>query len=418
MNAFNLSAALSTSWKDFKIFLKERGALLYLFAVPIVFILVFSGAAVGESDLEETITTLPVVNLDPDNSASQTLIDALNRTAGVHVQLYEQQQAQDQLQDQEIQRALIIPASYGTDIAAGNAVTLRLISHADANAETNRAVLSVVEGVAADLSLQTQLLRSFQQLADMQALDADEQPIFTTEMIVNQAQSQFERSRTEPLVGVEEAWPESLVNEREEVKAVDIAVPGFAILFIFLTAQQTAQSIYEEKKFGSFRRLLAAPISQSSILAGKMLPNFVTVLLQIVVIFGASLFLLPMFGAEQLSLGNNPVALIVVSFVIALCSTSMGVLIAGIARTEGQIGGVSQLALWGMGFIGIIFPQGLLPPALANIGRLIPHYWANQAYQDIFVRGQGLDGVMGSVLVLLGFTVLFFVVGLWRFDFD
>lgn len=418
MNAFNVPAALSVAWKDLKIFLNERGQLLYLFLIPMVFILAFSGALGGGSDPEESLIALPLVNLDPASEASQTLIEALNAAGGVQVELYEAQQAQTLLDEGEIKRVLTIPASYGTDLEAGRSVTLRLVNHPDASAETTEALEAVVQGVAADLSLQTQLIASFEQMAAMQAAAPPEQQVFTADLIVEQAQSQFERSRTDPLLGVEEMWPEHLLADREDIKPVDVLVPGFTILFVFLTAQATAQSIYEEKKVGSFRRLLAAPISRATILVGKMTPNFVTVLVQIVVIFGFGILIFPLLGMDPLTLGDDPPALIVVSSVIALCSTSLGVLIAAIARTEGQISGLSTLVLWVMGFVGIIMPQAFMPPALVNIGRAIPHTWANEAYQDIFVRGHGLTDVTPSLLALLGFTAAFFIVGLWRFKFD
>ena len=57
------------------------------------------------------------------------------------------------------------------------------------------------------------------------------------------------------------------------------------VLFVFLAAQTTARSIYEEKKVGSFRRLMAAPLSKATCWSGKMLPNFIIALVQIAVIF-------------------------------------------------------------------------------------------------------------------------------------
>jgi ABC-2 type transport system permease protein len=189
-------------------------------------------------------------------------------------------------------------------------------------------------------------------------------------------------------------------------------------LFLFLAAQATAQSIYNEKKYGSFRRLLAAPISKTTILAGKMLPNFITVLLQVVVIFGLSMTVLPLLGLDALRLGNEPLALVVVSLVVALCSTCLGVLIAGLARTEGQIGGISTVALWVLALLGgAFFPSFLMGP-LKELGQVTPQYWAVRAYQDVLVRNQDLAGVMIEMAVLLGFALVFFAVGLWRFEFD
>jgi len=196
-------------------------------------------------------------------------------------------------------------------------------------------------------------------------------------------------------------------------------VPGYTIIFVFVTAQATAFSIYREKKEGSFRRLLAAPMSKAALLAGKMIPNFITGLIQIVVIFAVSIFILPMVGLDRLTPGDDLLALVLVSLLLVLCSTGLGILIAAIARTEGQIGGLGTLALWTMGAVGgCLFPPFLLGGLLDIVGKVVPHYWAIQAYQDLIVRGRGLADVTTEMLVLLAFSGVFFVIGLWRFEFD
>jgi ABC-2 type transport system permease protein len=419
MNILNIPTALSVARKDIKIFLKERGTLLYLFVVPIVFILAFSGVSGVESAPKNEAIILPVVNLDAGSEASQTLIDTLNQGGSIQCELYDEEKAESLLEKGTIKRVLTIPANYESDLQAGHEVTLRLANASDASFTKSEAVHRVVTGVAADLSLQSQLISSFRQMADMQAMISPEEQAFTTEIIVEQAQSQFERSRTEPLLGLEESWPEHLQEKDEqEINPLDVYIPGFTVLFIFLTAQTTAQSIYEEKKMGSFRRLLAAPISKPTILLGKVTPNFITGLTQIIVLFGTGVLIIPLLGLDSMTLGNDPLALVVVSLTVLLCSTGLGVLIAGIARTETQISGVSQVVLWIFGFAAIWMDQLGSISGLDVISKLIPHTWANGAFLDLFVRGQGLADIGTSILVLLGFTLAFFAIGLWRFDYS
>jgi len=419
VNGLNISCALRIARKDIKVFIKERGTLLYLFVIPLVFILAFGGVAGTSSAPEKKAIILPVVNLDADSAASVTLLEALDQGGGIQCELYDQAQAQAMLDKGKINRVLTIPANYEVDLREGRQVTLRLVNSPDANASKTEAVHRVVTGVAADLSLETQLIASFRQMADMQAGASPEQQVFTTNIIIEQAQSQFERARTEPLLGIEESWPEHLLEgDEQDINPLSVYVPGFVVLFIFLTAQTTAQSIYDEKKIGSFRRLLAAPISKSTILVGKMTPNFITGLVQIVVLFGVGVLIFPAIGLNRMALGNNPLALVLICLTILLCSTSLGVLIAAIARTEGQISGLSSVVLWAFGFAGVWLNQIPLTGFFDTISKVIPHYWANMAFLDLFVRGQGLADISPSILVLLGFTSVFLVVGLWRFDFN
>jgi ABC-2 type transport system permease protein len=417
MNLFKIPAALRVAWKDVKILLKERGMLIYLFIIPIVFILAFSSTGLVESSPKEQAIKVPVVNLDAGSEASQALLAALDQGGGIECELYDEAQAASLLDKGKINRVLTIPANYASDLEAGRHVTLRLVNGPDASATKSEAVHRVVAGVTADLSLETQLIASFRQMGDMQA--ASPEQAFPSELAIEQAQSQSARSRTEPLLGIEESWPAHLLEEDEEdINPLNVTVPGFAVLFIFLTAYTTAQSIYAEKKVGSFRRLLAAPISKAAILAGKMAPNFVTGLAQVIVLFGAAILLFPLLGFDRLSLGNDPLALVLVCLLVLLCSTSLGVLIAAIARTEAQISGLSQVLLWVLGFAVVMLAQIPTTATVDMITKVIPHYWANTAFQDLFVRGQGLADIVPSILALSGFTLAFFAIGLWRFRFE
>ena len=412
---------LSITFKDLQIFFKDRGAVVQLFLLPLLFIVVFSGAlaAIGSGGEEDTRILLPVVDLD-GGEAAQTLLDGLDAAGGVRVERYEQAQAQALLDENKLARVLTIPARFTADIADNHQVTLRFVNHPDADPEETEAVRLVIEGVARDMSLESQILASLQQMGAMQANAPEEFQVFTAERTMAQARSQFERSRTQPLVAVVQTVPGQPEGEREEMPdAVQLAVPGFTVLFVFLTAQATARSIYDEKKVGSFRRLLAAPMSKASLLAGKMIPNFITGLIQTAVIFAFGIIGMRLLGLTPMTLGDAPLAVVIVAVVVALCSSAFGILIAAIARTENQIGGLSSVFLWVMGILGGCFiPLFILENFLGPLPKIVPHYWANRAFNDLLVRGLGLADVTTEMAALLAFTALFFVIGLWRFDFN
>ncbi len=59
-----------------------------------------------------------------------------------------------------------------------------------------------------------------------------------------------------------------------------------------------------------------------------------------------------------------------------------------------------------------------MPPFLRSISYIVPHSWALKGYQNLMVRGLGLQEVLPQVGVLLGFALLFFLIAIWRFRFD
>ncbi len=411
--------SLSIALKDLQILVKDRGEVVQLFLLPLLFIVVFSGAlgAIGGGE-EDTRLPLPVVDLD-GGEAAQDLIAGLDAAGGVRTELYEHSEAQMLLDENDISRMLIIPADFTSGTAEGHTVQLRLISHSDADIQETEAVRLVVVGVASELSLERQILASLTQMGDMQANAPEEYQVFTTERVLAQARSQFERAQTQQLIEVVQTIP-SPEGEREEIPDLGlVAVSGIAVLFVFATAQVTARSIYDEKKVGSFRRLLAAPMSKASLLSGKMLPNIIIGMIQFTVIFAFGVLGLNLLGLSSVSLGNDPLVVVLVCFIICLCSTSLGILLAAVARTENQIGGLSTLVVWGLGILGGAFiPIFILDNFLGPVVKVIPQYWANRALSSLMLRGLGLADVATEIAVLLGFTVVFFLIGLWRFDFD
>jgi hypothetical protein len=73
-----------------------------------------------------------------------------------------------------------------------------------------------------------------------------------------------------------------------------------------------------------------------------------------------------------------------------------------LARTEAQISAFAQVALWVMaGLGGAFIPTWVMGEFLGNIGKMVPKYWAIQAYTDVMIRWQGLAeiGTDGSGLV-------------------
>jgi ABC-2 type transport system permease protein len=418
-------AALSIAYKDLLILMKNRGVIIQLFLLPILFAAIFSGAlgSLGGDGEKDTRIPLAVVNLDGGEAAGW-FISSLDAAGGVRVESYDQAQAQASLDEGTIMRFLTIPSGFSANLDTNQPSTVQIINHKDARIQETEAVRLVVEGVAQAMTLESQILFSLQQMGEMQSsAPAEFQQAFSIERMQEQARSQFQAASSQGLVAVTQRIPAQQAEEarlaEESPQMEDVTIPGFTVLFVFLTAQTTALSIYNEKKVGSFRRLLAAPISKATMLVGKMLPNLITGILQIVVIFAFGVWGMQVLGLKPVSLGNDLGALTLTLLLLALCSTALGLVIAAVARTEGQIGGLSNLVLWGMAFLGGCFmPLFLLERFLKQAPMVVPHYWAKRALENLLVRGLTLADVGLELAVLCGFTLLFFAFGLWKFEFD
>jgi ABC-2 type transport system permease protein len=160
-------------------------------------------------------------------------------------------------------------------------------------------------------------------------------------------------------------------------------------------------------------------MSRAAILLGKLLPNLIINLIQIALMFGVGVFLMPLFGAPRLELGPHPEALIVISLAASLAATGLGLLIAALGKTTEQVGGLSSLLVVTLAAIGgVMVPRFVMPGFLQTLGLISPHAWALDAYTNAIVRGYDLMGVLPQVGALLGFAAVFFGVALWRFRWD
>jgi ABC-2 type transport system permease protein len=127
-----------------------------------------------------------------------------------------------------------------------------------------------------------------------------------------------------------------------------------------------------------------------------------------------------LLGSGGVTLGNDPLALVLLCMAMALCATALGLAISALARTESQISGGSQLFLWLTGILGgCLVPLTLFNnPTLTSISRFVPQSWAIQGLQDLMVRGLGMQAVLPEIAALLAFSLVFLLVGALRFDFD
>jgi ABC-2 type transport system permease protein len=188
-------------------------------------------------------------------------------------------------------------------------------------------------------------------------------------------------------------------------------VPGYAVMFALFTILSGGGAMLREKEMGTFRRLLMAPVTRSSILIGKLLPTFITVLLQMTVFFAFGHLV---FGME---LGQSLGGLALVGAAVALAATSMSILMATFVKTESQLSGVSLLVVLAMSSLGgSWWPLEIVPDFMRNLAHLITiNAWAMDGFKDILWYGRGVADVLPEVGVLVLFSLVTFGVGLARF---
>ena len=115
---------ISVTIKDLQILLKDRGTLFLLFLLPLLFILVFSGAlsAIGKSETVN-LPILAMVDLD-GGTAAQTLITKLDLDGSLSVQSCSATEAQSLLDENKVVGFLTVPINFTNNVQQSSPATL------------------------------------------------------------------------------------------------------------------------------------------------------------------------------------------------------------------------------------------------------------------------------------------------------
>jgi ABC-2 type transport system permease protein len=202
-------------------------------------------------------------------------------------------------------------------------------------------------------------------------------------------------------------------REEAEASSFQLVVPGNAVLFGFFIALTCALSFAEERRTGTWRRLLASPVPQWVLLIAKLIPYIALGAIQV-----SLLFIVGAFGFGMKVNGSIP-ALVVLTIGVACCATTLGLAIAAFSTTEKQISSLGSVLILIMGLLGgCMLPRVLMPPLLQKIGLAVPHGWALDGYNTIIVRGGGFADVAKQLAAVYGFAAAFGLLGIRRFRFD
>ena len=350
--------------KDVWLLVRDRGALISLFALPLVFIIVFgsiySGAADGDRPRRVAIWA-------PAGDARGLAITAmLDATPGFAA--HTARSAEDvrrAVADEEVAAGLVIP---GDPLAV-----LELVIDRAAPLQVRGPIEGTVTGV---------VVRALVPIAALPRIEA--------------------RS------------PPGLAAPLPNASAFQVSVPANAVLFGFFLALTVAMAFAADRRTGAWRRLLAAPVSRRRALLATLVPYYLIGVVQLGFLFGTGALV---FGME---IGGSLIALVALSTALVYCAVSLGLLFASIGGSERQLGGIGSVVLLVMGILGgCMVPRMIMPPVMRSIGLAVPHGWALDGYYELLVReGAGFAQVAPAIAALLAFGTAFAVLGAVRFRFE
>ncbi len=197
--------------------------------------------------------------------------------------------------------------------------------------------------------------------------------------------------------------------------SVQQSVPAWLVFAMFFTVVPLANTLISERQHGTLRRLRTLPISPALPIIGKLIPYFVINQIQMLLMLVVGVYLMPLFGADRLTLGTSIAALLVMSACVSMAALGYGILIAVVARTTEQastLGGVGNILLAALG--GVMVPRFVMPETMQTIAGFSPMAWGLDGFLDVFLRNGNVMDVLpeagalflfGAVTIALALTL-------------
>ncbi len=388
----------------------SRVVLIFALAMPLVFTFVLGNVIGGSGDGDSARWPVAVVNEDTGDLAG-ALVARLEANPKVALAFVDREDALTQVVQEEIVSAIIIPADFSSTLLAGGNPTIVLHPNAT-DLRSTQSVEQIVRAATSELSgvltaAETSLAVA-ERLALFEIADTDLAAYFDDALI--RAQALW--SEAPPLV-VRTQKVTRLDNSEQLPDGFQQSSPGMLVTFALVFLLNGAIVIVLEREQGTLRRLLVMPMHKSAILSGKLLAIFVAGLAQaaVLILFGQYVF--------HVNWGQAPAALALLLLTFTFSLTSLGMLIAGIAKTYAQANALANILMYSVAALGgAWWPIEITPEWMQRIAQITPTYWAMQGFNDIITRGLGVQAILPEAAVLLTFGVIYLTVGVWRFRYE
>jgi ABC-2 type transport system permease protein len=383
---------IAIAWNDLRLEFTERSSLIFFIVLPMLFTWIIGMAMQGMIAPEENPdprTPLVVINEDSGLYAPD-LLDFLNRSEIIRVELKSSEEGQALFADESIQAYLLIPADFSANIAAG----------LESGAE-----LTLNPKFSDTVKVEQAINRS---VAIATNTDAASAP------------AQFDKTYREALASLKEPTLTSVVEYRENTQSTQqltssfqLTSPGQLVTWVLVALSGTSVIFVNERKYGTLRRLLTSPTSKATLLTGKVLGRVSMGIVQ--------MLLLILFGKLVLNVnwGNSPLALLLVVVSFSFTGTALGILLGTLSKTASQASGLSTLFSMLLASLGgAWWPLEITPKIYQQVVHVLPSTWAMQGFNRIILGGQGVQGVLLPCAILWGFTLVFFMISVRKLKFE
>jgi ABC-2 type transport system permease protein len=182
-----------------------------------------------------------------------------------------------------------------------------------------------------------------------------------------------------------------------------LVMSGQLIFFSFYTGAYAMMSILQESEEGTLERLFTTPTDRTTILAGKFLAVFITVIIQGGVLLIAGHYLFKINWGEP---GSLTLSLLGQMF----ASVGLAVLLVSFIKTTKQAGPIFGGGLTMLGMISGLFTANMKIDIFNTMGNFTPQGWVLKAWK-LSIAGQPVSELIVPFIVMVTMGMVMFAVG-------
>jgi ABC-2 type transport system permease protein len=182
--------------------------------------------------------------------------------------------------------------------------------------------------------------------------------------------------------------------------------PGVLSQSVLFIAIFYGVTLVWERDLGLLSKLLATPVPRSSIIVGKALAASIRGMFQAAVVFALALIIGTGIQVSVLNVAGVVLAVIL----LAMCFSSLSMVIASIAKSRERMMGLSQVLTFPLFFASnAIYPTSVMPTWLQVISTVNPLTYGVQAMRGILLSGN-LTNLPTDIAVLGAYTAVFIII--------
>ena len=185
------------------------------------------------------------------------------------------------------------------------------------------------------------------------------------------------------------------------------SVPAWIVFGMFFVIIPMSTIYINERKQNTLARLNSMNISIFSMMLTKSIPYLIINQIQVLIMLGVGMFIVPFFDTPALEINGSLLALGGISMALSISAIGVSSLIAVSASSSEQattIGGILNILLGAVG--GVMVPKFIMPESMQRIAELSPMSWGLDGFLAIFLNSADISMILDKVLLLISFGAI------------